>query len=76
MISYMSSYRRRLSQAPELLVVLGGLPLPTPKNLQEAYQSRTAHHVLIYFARRNPLVLDLLRISQFFPFRSFHHVVR
>ncbi len=42
---------------------------------REAYQSRTAHHVLILRTRRKSSGLDLLYLAVPSP-RSFHHVVR
>ncbi len=52
-------------------MVLGGLPFQPLKNLQEAYRSRTAHHVLMHFARENHLVLDLLYLTIPSPFARF-----
>ncbi len=71
----MSSYRRRPRKLPELLVVLWVAFRPTPRNLQEAYQSRTAHHVpFILLHRRKSFGLDLyLTIPSF---ARFYHVVR
>ncbi len=60
----MSPVSRKVGlQAPGTLVVLVAFRFQPLKNLQEAYQSRTAHHVLPDTARRKSSGLYLLYLT-------------